>query len=132
MTRERAEREDVSLNIIQADVMQWPNQERFDLIVDAGVLHNLPKPYRTPYRRRLLDWLKPDGDLVLVHHLKRRAFDWAPIGPHRITREEIKAFFAPELIEKKFEVAHFTGLPIIVGGSLAQAYYWFRWADAKQ
>lgn len=126
MTGERAERESVSLNIVQADVVQWPNQDHYDLIVDAGVLHNLPKPYRAPYRRRLLDWLKPDGDFVLVHHMKRRAMDWAPIGPHRVPRKEIRDFFSPELEEQKFDVVQFTGLPIIVGGSLAQAYYWFR------
>ena len=130
MTRERAERENVSLNVVQADVVQWSNQEPFDLVVDAGTLHNLPKPYRAPYRQKLFDWLKPDGDLVLVHHMKRRAFDWAPVGPHRVSREEIQTFFTPELVEKNFQVVEFKG-PIIIGGSLAQAYYWFRWSEEK-
>ena len=126
MTEERAKQEGVKLTIRQADITEWPNTEQFDLIVDAGVLHNLPKAFRADHCKRIKSWLKSDGNFVLVHHFKRHSMDWAPIGPRRVAREEIDNLFAPEFTEKGYETVIFNGLPLIVGKSLAQSYYWFQ------
>lgn len=126
MTEERAKREGVKLTIRQADITEWPNTEQFDLIVDAGVLHNLPKAFRADHCKRIKSWLKSDGNFVLVHHFKRHSMDWAPIGPRRVAREDIDNLFAPEFSEKGYETVIFKDLPLIVGKSLAQSYYWFQ------
>jgi hypothetical protein len=43
-----------------------------------------------------------------------------------VHRDEIKAFFAPELQERFFAQEEFEDLPDMVGGGMTQAYYWFR------
>jgi len=126
MTGQRAEKAGVKLNLVQADVTHWDAGQRFDLIVDAGCLHNMKPVRHQQYRRRLLEWLADDGDFVLVHYLKRHALDWRPIGPRRVYRETIEKFFAPDLVERDFVKNIYTGLPIMIGPTMAMATYRFR------
>ena len=126
MTRARAAEHNVTLDAHQADVTTWPNNDKYDLIVDAGVLHNMHKLRHDAYKRRILDWLAEDGDFVLVHYLKRHALDWRPIGPRREYRESIIEFFGPDLKEHDFTKDRFTGLPIFIGPTMEMATYWFR------
>ena len=97
MTRNRAKEAGVELTLIQGDAVTHDLGATFDLVIDAGVLHNMKKHRHQDYRHQLLKWLKPDGEFVLVHFEKRHAFDWRPIGPRRVARQDIQAFFAPEL-----------------------------------
>ena len=126
MTGRRAKEMGVSLSFVQADVTSWNNTETYDLVLDAGVLHNMKRGRVSAYRQRLLNWLADEGDFVLVHWEKQSAADWRPVGPRRITREKIQSLFAPELKEKAFSRHVSTGLPLIVGPTMSQAYYWFR------
>jgi SAM-dependent methyltransferase len=121
-----AEKEGVNVTTVATDVTTWESGKTYDLIVDAGVLHNM-KPHRhASYRQRLMQWLKPDGDLVLVHFEKRHWLDWRPIGPRRWSRASVNKFFASDLREIDFHQHIATGLPIFIGPTLAMSTYWFK------
>jgi 2-polyprenyl-3-methyl-5-hydroxy-6-metoxy-1,4-benzoquinol methylase len=126
MTRARAEHAGVTMNYLQADAVTHNLPKKFDIVVDAGVLHNMKRARHEAYKQQLMNWLSDDGDLVLVHFEKRHTTDWRPIGPRRVSRENIKKFFAPEMIEKDFHQHISTGLPFFIGPTLAMATYWFK------
>jgi hypothetical protein len=54
------------------------------------------------------------------------------MGPRRVSREDIQAFFAPELQERFFAREEFEDLPELVGGGMTQAYYWFQRNQAQR
>ncbi len=126
MTKKRAIEADVTLNQEQADILTWEPGQRFDLVLDAGVLHNMPRASIKPYREKILEWLAPEGIFVLVHWERQGFFDVRPIGPRRVARRDIQNIFAPELQEYDFHRMVRTGLPFIIGPTMAQATYWFK------
>jgi len=126
MTRERCAQAGVITTTVQADVTSWATPQRFDLILDAGVLHNMKPARHAAYRLRILEWLAPAGDFVLVHFLKRHVLDWRPIGPRRRTRADLCRMFAPDLREANYHERLSAGLPIIIGPSMIVATYHFR------
>ncbi len=126
MTKARADAAGVDVTCLQADAVTYDLPETFDIVIDAGVLHNMKKARHAAYRRQLLKWLAPDGDFVLVHFEKRHAFEWRPIGPRRVSREDINTYFAPELKEVDYHQHIATGLPIFIGPTLAMSTYWFQ------
>jgi hypothetical protein len=68
-----------------------------------------------------------DGHFVLLHwHPLFPGQPQGGIGPTRTSREDIKAFFAPEFQERFFAREEFENLPEMVGGGMTQAYYWFQ------
>jgi hypothetical protein len=82
----------------------------------------------------VLKALADTGDFVLLHwHPLFAGQDQGEIGPTRSSREQIKAFFAPDLQERFFAREEFEDLPAAVGHGMAQAYYLFRpnLAEAK-
>ncbi len=126
MTKARADKAGVTLALEQADILTWNTDQKFDLVLDAGVLHNMKRSTIQPYREKILGWLAPEGIFVLVHWERQGFFDVRPIGPRREARETIQNLFAPELHEQDFHRMVRTGLPIIIGPSMAQATYWFK------
>lgn len=141
MTRQLAADEAVELNIVQTDVLAWDNTEQFDLLLDAGLLHNMQREKIPSYKKKILDWLKPDGDFVLSHWESQSDHDRMFGGPRRATREQVTELFAPELSELKLfdrkEVRmckvcegdlcqHYGEHCRGIGPNLSIAYYWFR------
>jgi len=126
MTAARAAEQGLSVTTIEADITTWEPVGQFDLVLDHGLLHNMD-PVRYPaYRERVMQSIAPGGHLVILHWLQRTpAEQQSEMGPRRASREAINAFFAPELSEQKFDFEEYAGLPESVGGSMAQAYYWF-------
>lgn len=126
-TEERARNVGVSVTPVEADITTWEPPQRYDLVLDHGLLHNMD-PVRYPaYRERVMRAIADDGEFVLLH--------WHPlfpdqpngqVGPRRVDREAIKDFFAPELQERFFAAEEFEDLPEVVGRGMRQAYYWFR------
>jgi len=126
-TQQRAQAAGVSVTPVEADITQWEPPQRYDLILDHGLLHNMDPVRYKAYRECVLKALAPDGEFVLLH--------WHPLyddqangkmGPTRRSRAEIKEFFAPELQERFFAREEFEDLTSFVGGGMVQAYYWFR------
>jgi cyclopropane fatty-acyl-phospholipid synthase-like methyltransferase len=126
MTRERARAEGLSLKTIEADITVWEPIGQFDLVLDHGLLHNMDPVRHAAYRERVMQSIRPGGHLVILHWLQRTPDEaQSEVGPTRASREAINEFFAPELSEQKFEFEEYDGLPESVGGTMAQAYYWF-------
>lgn len=132
-TQSRAREAGVSVTPVEADITEWTAPHPYDLVLDHGLLHNMDPVRHPAYRQRVLEALAEDGDLVLLH--------WHPLfpgqgngkmGPRRVGREEILAFFAPELQERYFAREEFEDLPDLVGGGMTQAYYWLRRNQAHQ
>jgi len=131
-TQQRASEAGVNVTPVEADITAWEPPQQYDLVLDHGLLHNMD-PVRFPaYRKCLMKALAADGDFVLLH--------WHPlfpgqvsgeVGPTRRSREELKAFFAPELQERFFAREEFEDLPEMVGRGMTQAYYLFRRNQAE-
>ena len=94
-TRARAERAGVEIELHEGDVLDYEAPSTFDLVLDSGCLHHLPKASRAAYRTRLDRWLAPGGDYVLVHFAHRPRALWLPKGPQHMTRDDAVALFAP-------------------------------------
>lgn len=126
-TQARAREAGVSVTPVEADITEWSAAEPFDLVLDHGLLHNMDPVRHAAYRERVLNALADDGDLVLLHwHPRFAGQPNGKMGPRRASREELLAFFAPDLQERFFALEEFEDLPDMVGGSMSQAYYWFR------
>jgi SAM-dependent methyltransferase len=126
-TRRRAEAAGVRVTPVEADITEWEIPHAYDLVVDHGLLHNMD-PVRHPvYRQQILRALAGEGDFALLHwHPRYPGQANGKMGPRRVPREDIQAFFAPELQERYFALEEFEDLPDLVGGGMRQACYWFR------
>jgi SAM-dependent methyltransferase len=126
-TQQRAAEAGFSVTPVEADITTWDPPQQYDLVLDHGLLHNMD-PVRYPaYRERIMNAVAEDGDFVLLHwHPLFAGQGQGEIGPTRTTREDIKAFFAPEFQERYFAREEFEDLPSFVGRGMSQAYYLFR------
>lgn len=126
-TQQRATEAGVKVTPVEADISDWEPPQRYDLVLDHGLLHNMDPVRYTAYRECVMSAITDAGDFVLLH--------WHPLypdqpngqmGPRRVSRAAIRDFFAPELQERFFAAEEFEDLPDMVGRGMRQAYYWFR------
>jgi 2-polyprenyl-3-methyl-5-hydroxy-6-metoxy-1,4-benzoquinol methylase len=119
--RTRAEQASVEIELLECDVVDYHAPERFDVVLDSGCLHHLPRGKVAAYRKRLDEWLAPEGDYVLVHFTHRPRI-WIPMGPRHMERDEAIAFFAPLELEGYEETQIDVPLPM---GRMRAGVYWF-------
>ena len=119
--RARAQQAGVAVELHELDVVDYEAPSPFDLVVDSGCLHHLPKPKVAAYRRRLDEWLAPGGDYVLVHFSHRPRVLWIPQGPRHLTREQAVEFFAPLELQAYDETSFDVPLPM---GRMRAGIYW--------
>jgi 2-polyprenyl-3-methyl-5-hydroxy-6-metoxy-1,4-benzoquinol methylase len=119
--RARAEDAGVEVALHECDVTDYEAPSPFDVVLDSGCLHHLPKGKIAAYRRRLDEWLAPGGDLVLVHFAHRPRL-WVPKGPNHLTREEAVELFAPLELRAYDETTFDVPLPM---GPMRAGVYWF-------
>ena len=125
MARTRAKDADVTIQFQQADVLEYCPVTQFDLVLDSGCLHSLADKDRVTYRQNLLLWLRPGGQLVLVHFNKRHLFDWRPIGPRRWKRHRIEGFLGADFRSQGYYEA-ITSAPFPIGPTIKISTYWFE------
>jgi 2-polyprenyl-3-methyl-5-hydroxy-6-metoxy-1,4-benzoquinol methylase len=119
--RQRAEQAGVEVELVEGDVVGYEAPAPFDLVLDSGCLHHLPKGKVDAYRRRLDEWLAPGGDYVLVHFAHRPRL-WVPKGPSHLTRDEAVERFAPFELRAEDETRFDVPLPM---GRMRAGVYWF-------
>lgn len=85
------------LNFVRDDL-----DERFDVIFCSEVLYYIPPWRRTGVARRIASWLKPGGDLVLVHTWQHSTREW----------DDIYGEGGAESLHRLF--THVIGLPVIM------------------
>ena len=120
--RARAEQAGVEIELREGDVVEYDAPSAFDVVLDSGCLHHLPKGKVAAYRKRLDDWLAPGGDYVLVHFAHRPRVFWVPKGPRHMTRDEAVALFAPFELQAYEETSFDVPLPM---GPMRAGVYWF-------
>jgi cyclopropane fatty-acyl-phospholipid synthase-like methyltransferase len=120
--RTRAEQAGVEVEFRECDVVEYQTPSAFDVVLDSGCLHHLPKRKLGAYRDRLDEWLAPGGDYVLVHFAHRPRSFWIPAGPRHMTRDEADAFFAPLELQSYDETQFDVPLPM---GRMRAGVYWF-------
>lgn len=126
-TENRAKAAGVSVTPVLADISDWVPPQKYDLVLDHGLLHNMDPIRHEAYKNTVLSALADDGEFVLLHwHPAFAGQQNGKMGPTRRSREEIKQFFAPQLQERFFAREEFEDLTSLVGGAMVQAYYWFR------
>jgi SAM-dependent methyltransferase len=132
-TEARAREAGVSVKPVQADITAWQVEQPYDLVLDHGLLHNLDPRRHAAYRQTVLQALAGEGDFILLHwHPRFPGQGNGKMGPRRVSREDIQAFFAPDLQERFYAREEFEDLPDVVGGGMTQAYYWFRRNQAQR
>jgi SAM-dependent methyltransferase len=126
-TQQRAAEAGVSVTPIEADITEWKPPYKYDLILDHGLLHNMDPQRHAAYRACVMQALADNGEFVLLHwHPLYPGQPNGKLGPTRRNRDELKAFFAPDLQERFFAREEFEDLTSLVGGGMVQAYYWMR------
>ena len=126
-TQQRAAEAGVSVTPVEADITDWEPPHKYDLVLDHGLLHNMDPVRYAAYRECVLRALADDGEFVLLHwHPLYEGQANGKMGPTRVSRDDIKTFFAPQLQERFFAREEFEDLTSLVGGGMVQAYYWFR------
>jgi SAM-dependent methyltransferase len=124
MGRQRAEKEQVTVNFVEADLLEWKAPRPFDIVLDSGCLHVIGDVKK--YKRQLLQWTAPGADVVVGHFGKRNFFDWRPVGPTRRTRASLEKLFAPEFELVKYEDTVQENIPMPVGPSVQLMSLWFK------
>ena len=120
--RTRAEQAGVDVELRQCDVTDYEAPSPFDVVLDSGCLHHLPRGKVSAYRLRLDEWLAPGGDYVLVHFAHRPRVLWVPKGPGHLTRDQAVALFAPLELRAYDEITFDVPLPM---GRMRAGVYWF-------
>ena len=80
--RTLADLAELHLDLHEADVLDYSSITAFDVVLDSGCLHHLPKGKVSRYRARLDEWLAPGGDYVLVHFAHSRPWGAHPVMSH--------------------------------------------------
>lgn len=122
--RARAEQAGVEVELLEGDVVDYEAPSAFDVVLDSGCLHHLPRGRIGAYRAHLDDWLAPGGDYVLVHFAHRPRALWIPKGPRHMARDEAVALFAP-LELRAYDETHFD-VPFPMGRMRAGVYWFSR------
>jgi SAM-dependent methyltransferase len=124
MARARSAASKTPFTVLPGDVLALRPDEPFDVVFDSGCLHNMNRAGMRAYRARLIEsWLRPGGEFLLEHWVKRHPLDWRPVGPRR--RSGLAEFFAPEFepVETYTEEGR---LPLPLGPRVAAAAYRLR------
>jgi SAM-dependent methyltransferase len=124
---DRAAQAGVDVELIEGNVLEHRPRGAYDVVLDSGCLHHLPRNQRGAYRARLDEWLAPGGDFVLVHFAHRPRVGWIPKGPSHLTRDQAVELFAPLVLRAYDETSFDVPFPM---GPMRAGVYWFSRSGA--
>ena len=101
---ERAEKANVNVNWVLADVLAPPKIGPFDFIYDRGCYHGVRRGNAAGYVETLRKLTRPGG-LVLIE--AGNANEARQYGPPRVKEEELRADFSPDFDFVELREAHF-------------------------
>ena len=102
LARGRVTKAAVAARLVVADVTRLPDLgPPFDLVLDIGCLHSVPRERRADYVRELATRIASDGTYLL--------YAFCPPTQFGIARDEVVSLFAPALTLESFVVG--TGRP---------------------
>lgn len=105
--RRRAAEAGVSIDFIAGDIMFMDIDNRFDLILDRGVLHCFDDAdARRRYIARIFAWLKPGGILLLKCFSHEETREEGP--PCRFSPDDIRAMFGEGFSTTEISPTNFT------------------------
>lgn len=125
MARELANKNNVDVSWVHADLLNWNPETKFDIILDSGCLHTIGD--KNKFKQKIVSWLAPDGDFILGHFGRRGFFDWRPVGPIRRSKEQLEQLFSPELKLKAYDARVQENVPMPIGPSVQLQSLWFNW-----
>jgi len=124
MAQALAHENKVSVNWVQADLLNWNPDVKFDIILDSGCFHTISDT--RGFKKKIMQWLAPDGDFVLGHFGRRNFFDWRPMGPIRRSKENLTKLFEPELVLRDYEARVLSNVPMPIGPTVQLQSLWFK------
>lgn len=94
--KKNAEKANVHIDFVHADIFNWKVPQTFDIILDSGCLHNFRGSQREKYKNIVLRLMNNKSYFILAHFGRRLPFS-LPIGPVKCSKSEIISLFEPEL-----------------------------------
>lgn len=125
LARALSNSEGVNVNWVHADLLRWEPKTKFDIILDSGCLHTIADTYG--FKKKITEWLAPDGDFILGHFGRRNFFDWRPMGPIRRSKVQLEKLFSPEFALKAYDARIQQNVPMPIGPSVQLQSLWFKW-----
>lgn len=114
----------VQVNWVQADLLTWNPDTKFDIILDSGCLHTISN--KDKFKENIIKWLAPGGDFILGHFGRRDFFDWRPVGPIRRSKNDLEKLFGPDLRLLKYDTHVQANVPLPIGPSVQLQSLWFK------
>jgi cyclopropane fatty-acyl-phospholipid synthase-like methyltransferase len=121
-TKTRAAQAGVELEHHECDVIDYRAPTPFDIVLDSGCLHHLPRERVATYRTRLDEWLAPGGDYVLIDFAHPPRVRWIPKGPGHLLRDQAIELFTPLELQAYDETEFDVPFPM---GRMRAGVYWF-------
>lgn len=124
MASQLAKGKGAQVNWVQADLLNWTPETKFDIILDSGCLHTISN--KKKFKDNIVYWLATGGDFVLGHFGRRNFWDWRPVGPIRRSKDELEKLFAPELSLNAYDARVQDNVPMPVGPTVQLQSMWFK------
>lgn len=103
---ERARRENLQIDFLVDNILESHLREKFDLIIDRGCFHVLPKDLQSVYVRQVRGLLVEDGLLFLKCFSDLQPGD---AGPYRFAPSQLRSEFEGDLNVLKIVRSEFRG-----------------------
>ncbi len=124
MASQLAKEKGAQVNWVQADLLNWNPETKFDIILDSGCLHTISN--KTKFKQNIVNWLSPGGDFILGHFGRRNFWDWRPVGPIRRSKDELENLLGPELKLQAYDARVLADVPLPIGPSVQLQSLWFK------
>ncbi len=96
LAAELARQRGVNIELVRTDITQFCAKKEYDLLLDSGCFHSFDEERRRRYKKRVLTLMSESAQYVLVHTANTNRLDFG-LGPRSRSRDELEAFFGPEL-----------------------------------